>query len=73
MGEFGIFGNFGQGEPYAEEDAKRWYEPNKKWLWRLIWELMPVNNLQEFTDLILSLQNLFCINFIKTSYQKLVI
>ena len=29
MGEFGIFGNFGQGEPYVEEDAKGWYEQKK--------------------------------------------
>ena len=30
LGEFGIFGSFGQGEPCAEEDEKGWYEPKKK-------------------------------------------
>ena len=30
MGEFGIFGSFGQGEPCAEEDEKGWYDPKQK-------------------------------------------
>ena len=33
----------------------------------MIWEFRPINDLHELTKLSLSLQNLFCINFSKTS------
>ena len=69
----GISGNFGQEKHYAEEDSKGWYEPNQIGLWILIWECMSITDPYELTNLIFSLQSLFCINFIKTSYQKLVI
>ena len=55
----GISGNFGEEKPCAEEDAKGWYDPKKKWFWRLIWEGTPVIDSQELTELSLSLQNLF--------------
>ena len=64
----GISGYFGQEKPYAEEDEKGWYDPKQKWLWRLIWEGGSFTDLQELTELNLGLQNLFCINFSKTSY-----
>ena len=47
----GIFGNFGQEKPCAEEDAKGWYEPKQKWFWRLIWEGGSVTDIQELTEL----------------------
>ena len=47
----GISSYFGQERAYAEEDAKGWYNPNKKWFWRLIWEVGSVMDLQELTEL----------------------
>ena len=52
----------------AQRRMKKGGMTQKKGFWRLIWGVRPVTDLQELTELILSLQNLFCINFNKTSY-----